>query len=532
MRVLSPFAPNSILGIGLVSFGVSLCMLTFKTPARFGPVATFLIILMAAIVLRSWQLGHPAPWWDELHSLWYIRNSTSHLLDIHRSTDIHPPLYFLTLKGWSSLFGVSREASRALSVTLGCFALLLLFFGTRKLFSTPVALIAVGFFATFPTAVHYAREIRMYPLLTVWFLLSFLCFAYLYRGMLDKKSPISAGQRASWIAGFAVSLALSFYTHYTAALYFMLYTLVGLHVLLRGHRGLFVAVWGGLAIATLLVLPQMVQMLQSSLGDPRKSWMAPTTWTVFYSNTLGAYPYPGVLKLGILAILGSGLVLMTRRFRDETAILLFLSVGGMLLAAVIGIWEPIYLVRTIQVFTAFSGVFAAFLLLEMPRWLGLVTGAGLLALNIATVAINEYPHAREDLLVDRIGPLVTLLDPASDQVFAKSYPPLIRQMEIYDVPFYDIAQPISLANLEQQIPQVRAAAHSCMGLPQECRAFVLVVEADSDFEKEAVAAWNGLADELRADAPHFQEGLLVGFRVLALSQDPIFLSQVSNIFSN
>jgi uncharacterized membrane protein len=187
------------------------------------------LILAGAVLVRLWGLGDPAPWMDELHSLLYARNPVAHLIDINRTTDIHPPLYFLALKGWTALFGDSREAALLLSVVLDGVSLLLLFAIAWELFTTRVALIAIVFFATFPTAVHYAREIRMYPLFTALFLASFLCFTHLYlRGRNTQHPPVVKGQ-ALWALGFAISLALTFYTHYTSALLYVLYSLAGLY---------------------------------------------------------------------------------------------------------------------------------------------------------------------------------------------------------------------------------------------------------------------------------------------------------------
>ncbi len=500
--------------------------------SKWSTTSAVLLILAGAVLVRLWGLGDPAPWMDELHSLLYARNPVTHLIDINRTTDIHPPLYFLALKGWTALFGDSREAARLLSVVLDGVSLLLLFAIARALFTTRVALIAIVFFATFPTAVHYAREIRMYPLFTALFLASFLCFTHLYlRGRNAQhpaSAPASAKGQALWTLGFAVSLALTLYTHYTSALLYVLYSLAGLYVLLRGPHIVSVWIWGGLALATLLVVPQVVHLLSSSLGDPDKAWMEPTTWRLFYSVTLGGYPYPALTKLGVLVVLAIGAWLMARRYPAETVILLLFTAGGMILAAGVGVFEPIYLVRTIQVYTVFSGVFVAFALLALPRWPAIALGAALVVLNLVTVAGRDYPGAREDLLAERIRPLAALLDPARDVAFAIDYTQ--RQMAVLRVPLFDIAQPISLFALERDIAAVQTAAESCLASGSDFRAVVLVIEADSLFEKQAIAAWNGVADDLKASAPAYREAMMAGFRVLILSRDTTFLSQVSAAF--
>ncbi len=139
--------------------------------------------------------------------------------------------------------------------------------------------VAPCFFATFPIAVHYGREIRMYPLLSVFFLTSFLCFIRLWeiaRGANDFIATSTLSARAMWpLLGFSLSLALSFYTHYTAALYFILYGLVSVIFLLTREKILFLWIFFGLLFSTVLVLPQLYHLFTSSLGDPDKDWMQP-----------------------------------------------------------------------------------------------------------------------------------------------------------------------------------------------------------------------------------------------------------------
>lgn len=488
-------------------------------------VLLFIIILGVGVIVRAWTIGYAAPWIDEIHSLLYARNPVAHLIDITRTTDIHPPLYFLSVKAWGALFGESREAARMLSLVLGVTCIGLVFVIARRLFDAPTAFVAMAFFATFPTAVHYAREIRMYPLLTTLFLLSFVCFLKLYQSGSAQGGRVLRPLAA---LGFALCLALAFYTHYTAAILFMLYTLAGLWSLIRGNRTCFLWTFSGLALATIIVTPQMVHLFSSSLGDPDKSWMEATTWSNFYSISMGAYPYDKVLKLFIFAFLMAGFFLVWRRDRSTAGLIFFFTGGGMLLAAGIGVYEPMYLVRTIQIYTVFASLLVALVVMTLPRSVAVIVGLGLIGANLYTVVQNEYLAMRETLTAEQIGPLVSLLDPKQDRVFAKAY--LHGQMTLLHVPLFDIASELTHEAFETSLAEIEAQA-ACVGpdIATPCRSVVIVIEKESRFNVQAIAAWNDMADDLKQRYPSHSEHLLSGYRTLVLSSDPAFLAQIDEV---
>lgn len=482
----------------------------------------FLVILGIGAALRLWTIGYSAPWLDEVHSLVYARNSVAHLLDINRTTDIHPPLYFLILKGWTAVFGESREAARVLSTLASMTCLVLFYVIVRRYLGTPAALIATGFLATFPTSVHYAREIRMYPVLTLFFLSSFLYFQRLG----DKASAAEdAGNARLPIApllGFSVCLALTFYTHYSAAIFYMLYTVAAAYFLIRGERQLFWWLFIGLFIATILVAPQLTHLFASSLGDPDKGWMEPTTLSLFYSITLGAFPYPALLKPIMVIVFAAGFVILWLQHRSLSIVAFIFTAGGMITAAVIGIFEPIYLVRTIQVYTLFAAVPVAALLLWLPKPLAITLGVGLATINIYTIFENTYLPEPVPLLADELPEFVALLDAEKDQVFAKDY--VQRQMRLMHVPLFETAKVISHASQAEDIAEIREQAARCLGENSEahCRSLVLIIEKESRFNVEAIAAWNALADDLKAANPSNFEQVLAGYRVVVLAKDDSF----------
>lgn len=278
----------------------------------------------------------------------------------------------------------------------------------------------------------------------------------------------------------------------------------------------------------MLVVPQMIHLFSSSLSDPDKAWMAATTWRIFYGVSMGGYPYDKLLKPFVFVVLLAGFYLIWRRDRD-TAVLLFLfTAGGMILAGLIGIYEPIYLVRTIQVYTIFSALFAAVAVVALPRMLGVLVGVALIVVNCVTVIERNYPPARQVLPAEAIAPLVTLLDAEEDRVFVKSF--LRQQMLLLRVPLFDIATELNPDSLDAGIADAETAAR-CLGpgAPDPCRSVVIVIEKESRFGVEAIAAWNAMADGLKQRYPSHSEHLLSGYRTLVLSNDPTFLARVDEV---
>lgn len=144
-------------------------------------------------------------WFDEGYSIMLARQPVEDILAL-TAVDAHPPLYYLVLKGWASVFGWSEFALRSLSAVATAGAagggLLLL----RALFSTKIALAAMPFLILAPFLLRYGYEVRMYALTT---LIAVLATLVLVLAVRHKKWW-------SW-AIYALFVALGMYTLYLVA---------------------------------------------------------------------------------------------------------------------------------------------------------------------------------------------------------------------------------------------------------------------------------------------------------------------------
>jgi mannosyltransferase len=142
-------------------------------------VALFLLgaILVVAALLRLHNLSAQSLSIDEAFSWRLTRYSWTEVIR-RTAADVHPPLYYLLLKGWTSFVGDSVLSLRGLSVLLDLGGLLVLYgfvvdiartSGIERDDRERGAAILVGLLATALVGLNlfmvvHAREARMYPL--------------------------------------------------------------------------------------------------------------------------------------------------------------------------------------------------------------------------------------------------------------------------------------------------------------------------------------------------------------------------------
>ena len=246
---------------------------------RFYQFSICAIVAIVAVGVFFRFFADSPLWLDEAISASISEKGPKGIVEALRH-DGHPPLYYFLLYLWSSLFGDSASALRALSGVISCFSLILCYFITRKLASKWVALLTVGVLASSPFAIRYATEARMYSLLILLILIGLILFEQTWR------NPTSAR-----LFGVSCVTACLLYTHYwslflVSALGMFLFVgiLKGTTDVTRRCRNLIVAV--GLGVATFIPwLPVFLDQLAHT-GTP---WSDAPRPTVIVSLALEAY---------------------------------------------------------------------------------------------------------------------------------------------------------------------------------------------------------------------------------------------------
>ncbi len=120
-------------------------------------------LLLVAVALRGFRLADADIWWDEALAVWATRQG---LAEATRWTagDVHPPLFFWSLRLWLRLVGDSPFALRLVVVFTGVVLTALAWPLGRRLAGTSGGVLAVAAVATSRFLVWWSMELRMYAL--------------------------------------------------------------------------------------------------------------------------------------------------------------------------------------------------------------------------------------------------------------------------------------------------------------------------------------------------------------------------------
>ncbi|MCP5230484.1 MAG: glycosyltransferase family 39 protein [Zoogloeaceae bacterium] len=280
-------------------------------------------LTVLALALRSARLDFQPLWWDEGYSVWFAHQPLAEMLRL-TALDIHPPLYYALLGGWSQLFGLAPVALRLFSVVAGVVAIALIYVAGRALGGRRAGLLAAGLLAINPLHVFYSQEVRMYGLVVVWSILAVLAAArWLGIGRTDRAS-------GGWLAVYVAAVTLALYTQYYTAFLAVGLALAGLLALWRrgaGRRALLI--WlGAQAVALVLYLPWLLYAAPRLVPYVSQKIVAdsdrPLGLIVYLARHLAAYaaghlegPLAGWWPLGVVPLLlaAAGFVLLARRWR-------------------------------------------------------------------------------------------------------------------------------------------------------------------------------------------------------------------------
>ena len=176
--------------------------------------ALFEILVLVGILvyLSYWSLpglvGQYSFWRDEIFTAAFISGSWIELFRDWIGPDVHPPLYFVIAKLWTSTFGISELTLRGLSFLFGIATIAILWNDWNKN-RRPQRLIALLFTISSPTFLYYSQEARSYSLML--FLSSWLVLLILNHRYTQNTPKKETAKRSLTI--YAICAALSL-THY------------------------------------------------------------------------------------------------------------------------------------------------------------------------------------------------------------------------------------------------------------------------------------------------------------------------------
>ncbi len=270
------------------------------------------------MALRFNDLGSQSFWNDEGNSARLSERSLALIIE-GTASDIHPPLYYIILRGWRELLGESEFGLRSFSAFAGILTVSATFALGRLIYSprneprrTRLVLLGAAFLAAVnPALIYYSQETRMYSLLA---LLAAISTIFLWRWLNSERGFI-------WACAYILTTTSGLYTHYFFPVILIVQNLIVLIWLLRTFGTLMstpfelrkkrslrktVAYWlGMMALIFLLYLPWLPIFWRQAGGRsglrtplPRFLWES-VRWLSF-GETISA----GAVTLPILACIG------------------------------------------------------------------------------------------------------------------------------------------------------------------------------------------------------------------------------------
>ena len=198
-----------------------------------------ILILWLATGLRFYHLDAQSFWNDEGNSARLSERPLDLIIE-GTASDIHPPFYYLLLRGWRELLGDTEFGLRSFSAFAGILAVAAtlalgrLFFRQREgppRRTTVVILVASFLAAVNPALVYYSQETRMYSILA---LLSAVSTIALWRWLNAKRGT-------KWAVAYILTATAGLYTHYFFPAILILHNLIVFYWLFRSFSALLFA---------------------------------------------------------------------------------------------------------------------------------------------------------------------------------------------------------------------------------------------------------------------------------------------------
>lgn len=325
------------------------------------------IALCLGAVLRIYEITDRSLWFDEAFSWRLVLFPIPEMFE-RAAADVHPPLYYVLLKAWATIFGTSLAALRGFSVTFGLASILMAYrFAATAWQSRFVGVLTALAVAVAGWQISYAWEARMY---TLGIFLSLLASWLLIKAVRAERR-----QGMLWIA-YAVTAAAFAYTHYFAFFTLAAHALFIVGSILQKTKGRIGEIiqsprfWWAFVAALLAIalyspwipifLRQNAQVQDSYWVPPIGGWSIPDTFYRMFIPLVGIPPHQGfgivLASIPIIFTVGLWILLpiMSRRSNGGASLTVLSAATPFILAILVSlIGQSLYQDR----FLVFTHVF-------------------------------------------------------------------------------------------------------------------------------------------------------------------------------
>jgi len=169
-----------------------------------------LTVVIAISFAEIFNLTAVSLWHDESFSALLVEYDFNEMME-RIKLDVHPPLYYVFLRGWDFAFGNSLFALRMFSVFFSALAIASVYLFTNQAFKKRgLTILTSLIYAVSYFQVQYAMEARMYALGTFLVVMA----SYFFLRALEEK-------KWKWWLLYAIAVSAGIYTHYFVAFWIL-----------------------------------------------------------------------------------------------------------------------------------------------------------------------------------------------------------------------------------------------------------------------------------------------------------------------
>lgn len=391
----------------------------------------YLIILFSInIFIKLLYAGEMYYWLDETSSvfraqhpvIWMIRQSF---------TDPNPPLYFILLKGWTSVFGISEFSTRALSVIFSALTIFILYYLARRFFNRETAFYVSLIFTVSQIHLYFSHETRGYTLLALMAALSF----YFYLQTISIPSILN-------LIKYTITITLLLYVHPVPVILIIIQFICLLFYFRNNRKGTLYIIAGQFIAAILfgvwVLKNQWVSKMQSWIPSPDPGKLKELLVT--YVNTEFIYYLSAAILVTFIVLIIIWLLQKKTIYEDFSSFILILLWGLLPILIIYFIsqyssrWDPRYMLFA----TPGLYLLIAFMVSKLPvngllriSFIILILISSLINFNLKPVKGEDWPGAINFMEKHRDDSTLTLIC-ADYQFMSFSYyynKDIFRQLE-------------------------------------------------------------------------------------------------------
>lgn len=380
------------------------------------------VLMLIATAVRFATITKASIWHDEGFTMMLIARNPAEIW-AGSARDVHPPLFYELLHGWTQIFGRSELAARSMSAVAGLATIFICYLLVKRYFSRQSATIVLLLLALAPFLIRYSQEARMYGLLGLFTIGA----TYVLLRYLEKRN------NNRWLVAYAFLMAAGLFTHYFTALVVVAHWLyvMTLEVPWRWRFGKsFWLSWHWI-LANIAILVLWSPWLPSFYGQFSRgqgiSWIPKTTERTFTNSMWQNLTFtdggqlPQLVYWLIPLMIFAGVSYLAWRLRNKVPqikMLYFYTFLPILLTIAISVVKPVYqdryLVFAANGLVVLMGI-AVYELIKRQRTIG-YTVLGLLVAVCVVGAMNVARQASHSM--GRVGTYVDQKFQAGDEIIS------------------------------------------------------------------------------------------------------------------